>query len=763
MLDRFVDWVLSLPPGPTYAVLAALSALENVFPPVPADVAVALGAFLAAQGEVRAWPLGILCWAANQASAVAIYLLARAKGPAFFADGLGRKLVSPDVLQALRQANDRYGMVGIFMSRFLPGLRAAVLPFAGAMGMSPPRALLPAASASALWYFFLVQAGVAFGKSLPAVRRLVDDANRFLGLVALAVTAAVAVWLWRRARRPAAVLVLALGASAPLAGDDRPSVHIRVNQVGYRPSDPKVALALTDQDLDGQGFEVRHGAGSGVALSGTVGRDRGGYGRFAHVYELDFSRLAPRGSYFIRAGEADSPGFSVAEDAHAELLSKSLAFFRVQRCGGTSPQGHGACHLQDGIAKGGPGNGARVRADGGWHDAGDYIKFLITAGYATHLMLATYVRHPHSFPDDAANGVPDVLEEARVGLEWMLKLWDGPKRVLYYQVADASDHDTWRLPERDQAVRPVWACEPGRGANVAGKAAASLALAAVVWSERGRPYVDAGQAAAYLEAARQIYAYGKERLAPQPSNPPDFYGERSFADNLALAAAALHRATGEPAYLEEARGFVRAAGQVGAFTWGDSHALAHYEIARLDPSYVPEAKRQLEAGLDEARSFAEADAFRVGLRRLHWGSAPVMAGVALQAFWYRDLTGDGRYLAVGQSQWDYLLGANPWGVSFVSGAGKTWSRLPHHQIADLTRTELIGFWNEGPVPLSVFEGRKIMLSRPDAYAAFQSEGAVYHDDKEDYVTNEPTLTANATGLSLAAWFVASVRPIDGRR
>ena len=540
-------------------------------------------------------------------------------------------------------------------------------------------------------------------------------------------------------------------------------VHLRVNQVGYRPSDPKIGLALTDQNLDGQVFEVRNAAAEGTVLKGTVGRDRGGYGRFAHLYELDFSRLALKGSYFLRLGGVDSPGVRVAEDAHAGLLSKSLAFFRVQRCGGNSPRGHGACHLQDGIAQGGPGDGTRVRADGGWHDAGDYIKFLITAGYATHLMLATYVRHPEAFPDDDTNGVPDVLEEARVGLEWMLKLWDPQKRVLYYQVADASDHGTWRLPERDQEVRPVWPCEPGRGANVAGKAAASLALAAFVWSERGRPYADPGRASAYLEAARQIYAYGKERQGTQPSNPPDFYGERSFADNLALAAIALHRATGEPAYLEEARGFVRAAGRAGRFTWGDSDALAQYEIARLDPSYVPEARRHLEASLEEARGFAEADPFRVGLPRLHWGSAPVMAGVALQAFWYRDLTDDGRYLAVGQAQWDYLLGRNPWGVSFVNGAGTTWSRFPHHQIADLTRTELTGFWNEGPVPLSVFEGRKITLSRLDAYAAFQSEGAVYHDDKEDYVTNEPTLTANATGLSLAAWYVASARPDGGRR
>jgi endoglucanase len=356
-----------------------------------------------------------------------------------------------------------------------------------------------------------------------------------------------------------------------------------------------------------------------------------------------------------------------------------------------------------------------------------------------------------------------VLEEARVGVEWMRRLWDAERAILYYQVADASDHDTWRLPGRDREARTVWPCEPGKGANVAGKAAASLALAALVWSDPARAHTDAGLASAYLEAARRIYEYGKVRPGAQPSNPPDFYRERTSADDMALAAAALHRATGEGSYLAEARAFVRAAGGPGAFTWGDSQALAHYEIARLDPAHRPEARTYLEIALEAARGFSEPDPFRVALRHLHWGSAPVMAGVALQAFWYRDLTGDGRYLALGQSQWDYLLGANPWGVSFVNGAGTAWSRFPHHQIADLTRMELTGFWNEGPVPLSVFEARKITLSKPDVYAPFQSEAAVYHDDKEDYVTNEPTLTANATGLSLTAWHVAPTGPTGGRQ
>ncbi|HVQ29517.1 MAG TPA: VTT domain-containing protein [Vicinamibacteria bacterium] len=200
MLDRFLDWILQLPPLPTYAVLSLLSALENVFPPLPADVAVALGAFLSQQGRINAWVLGLLCWSANQASASAVYFLARARGPAFFANGYGRRLLPPPAFSALQQASDRYGIAGIFLSRFLPGLRAGVLPFAGAIGMPPMSTLGAAGAASALWYAFLVVAGVALGKSLPAVRRLVDDATRALGLVAFVAVAAAAFWLWRRRR-----------------------------------------------------------------------------------------------------------------------------------------------------------------------------------------------------------------------------------------------------------------------------------------------------------------------------------------------------------------------------------------------------------------------------------------------------------------------------------------------------------------------------------------------------------------------------------
>jgi membrane-associated protein len=201
VLDRFLDWVAQLPELAVYVVLMALSALENVFPPVPADVAVVLGAFLAQRGLTSAPVLGALCWLANTTSAVAMYFYARRRGPRFFESGWRRKLMPPEAIAAIQIAYERHGVLGIFLSRFLPGVRAAVTPFAGVVGMSPMRALVPAASASAIWYAVLVGFGSFLGLNWETARGMVDDANRVLAAISVAVTVAVIIWLRRRRRR----------------------------------------------------------------------------------------------------------------------------------------------------------------------------------------------------------------------------------------------------------------------------------------------------------------------------------------------------------------------------------------------------------------------------------------------------------------------------------------------------------------------------------------------------------------------------------
>jgi membrane protein DedA with SNARE-associated domain len=201
VLERLLDALASLPLVPTYLVLMALSALENVFPPVPADTAVALGAFLARRGEVSVVPLAALCWLANIASAAGTYAVGRRHGRGFFRDGWGRRLIPPEVLEALEEAYARWGTAGIFMSRFLPGLRAAVPPFAGVAGLPVARALVPAAVASAIWYGFLAFVGYEVAENWDAVKAVVGNTNRALGVAALAAAVIVLVWLRLRSRR----------------------------------------------------------------------------------------------------------------------------------------------------------------------------------------------------------------------------------------------------------------------------------------------------------------------------------------------------------------------------------------------------------------------------------------------------------------------------------------------------------------------------------------------------------------------------------
>jgi membrane protein DedA with SNARE-associated domain len=168
---------------------------------VPADVAVALGAFLTQRTGRSTLLLGTLCWLANTTSSAGMYFFARAYGPDFFVRGWGRRLVPAAALETLRRAYARHGMAGIFFSRFLPGLRAGVTPFAGVVGLAPLRALVPAASASAIWYALIVGAATTLGLSWPVLRALLERLNATLGLIALVVTLAFGIWLWRRLRR----------------------------------------------------------------------------------------------------------------------------------------------------------------------------------------------------------------------------------------------------------------------------------------------------------------------------------------------------------------------------------------------------------------------------------------------------------------------------------------------------------------------------------------------------------------------------------
>ena len=168
---------------------------------MPADTAVALGAFLSHRGVTSPWLVFLVTITANTASATAIYFGARRLGPRFAASRWGARLLPRRTLLIVEGRYLRWGVPAIFLSRMIPGVRAIVPPFTGLIGLSPARALLPIVAASAFWYGFVTIAGVTLGAEWPRMVELLRNMNRWFAVAGILAAALLAVGILVRRRR----------------------------------------------------------------------------------------------------------------------------------------------------------------------------------------------------------------------------------------------------------------------------------------------------------------------------------------------------------------------------------------------------------------------------------------------------------------------------------------------------------------------------------------------------------------------------------
>lgn len=203
LIDGVLNWLAGLPPQGIYGALALLAALENIVPPVPADLAVALGAFLAARDDapVSVTAVYVVTVVANVTSAIGMYAVARTVGKSFLESRTGQRLLSARSQAALQRAYQRHHLWGIFVSRFLPGYRAVVPPYAGMIGLPASKALPPVILATAIYYAVLVWGAHRVGQNWESVQAWVGHIGIGLGLVAIAVTLVVGWLVWRARRR----------------------------------------------------------------------------------------------------------------------------------------------------------------------------------------------------------------------------------------------------------------------------------------------------------------------------------------------------------------------------------------------------------------------------------------------------------------------------------------------------------------------------------------------------------------------------------
>jgi endoglucanase len=567
-----------------------------------------------------------------------------------------------------------------------------------------------------------------------------------------------------------------------IAGAVSPPAAIRINQLGYLPDAPKVAVLCALTPIDVRQFSVTDAAGRRL-LRRAVEPARP-FGPCAVSYRLDFSSIRRPGEYRLSAADVDVM-VRIRNNPYAGAADTLLYYMREQRSG-YNPLFKTVVHSRDGIVVDDSVRAGKfIPVTGGWADASDYLQYVMTSANATFVMLMAYRDHPGSFADrfDArglpgSNGVADILDESRHGLEWLVRMFPSDSEI-YNQLGDDRDHTYWDIPPSDSAdygwgkgkERPVYPCtgkpqglfkyknrSDGK-ASTAGKYASVFAMASKIYTKSDPAFADK-----LRQRAIAAYAIGKQSpgvCQGAPGRAPYFYEEDNWVDDMELAAAELYALTRDRSFLHDALDYASrepvtpwmGADTARHYQWFPWHNNGHYEIWRnADAAGRRVVADYYRRGLAAVVKRAD-NGFRIGIPFI-WCSNNLMASFATQAYLYRRMTGDNQFRQYEQAALDWLFGTNPWGVSMVIGLPHDglFARDPHSVVANQLHVELTGALLDGPVYSSIYRNLLgISLHEPDEYARFNTGFIVYHDDVGDYSTNEPIMdgTANLSYLLAA--------------
>jgi len=528
----------------------------------------------------------------------------------------------------------------------------------------------------------------------------------------------------------------------------QPRLYIRMNQVGFLTDDIKSAIILSESSLRHSSFTISNNSPGEIVYTGKIEARAALNSDFPFTYFIDFSAIDSPGTYTISVDGLKSE-FKIENNIYNSVLDSLLLFFKAQRCGYTDPLFHFVCHPYDATSVIDGKDTINIQYDvtGGWHDAGDYIKFLNTAAYTTYTLMFAYEFDSLKFGFDYnRNNVPDILEEAKIGLDWLLRLQYRNKFIT--QVQDLRDHEQgWRKPDSDKISydRPGFT---GIGKNTIGIYSAVMASAARIWKTKIKYHEFAHQC---LTAALSYYEQRK-KVPDLDIIESGMYQDNKFTGKLALAAVELFLTTGNQDYLKEASLYADSAKSDYWWSWGDINSFAHYKLAKVNPRF----KSYIQNTIEHLRKVASKKLFNESAGD-SWGSNTALLGTILQIILLNDLEQENSFRDLLYSQRDFIFGRNQWGITFINGAGNNYPRHFHSQIAYFNNGNLPGAVAAGPISKEKFDKYKITLKNPDKYSRFQTKEAVYHDDNADWVTNEPTITSNATALFAIGYFAQKNR------
>lgn len=536
---------------------------------------------------------------------------------------------------------------------------------------------------------------------------------------------------------------------------------IRLNTLGYLPHAPKQATLSRAAEryviLDGDGELVHEGELTGPIRNADTGED---------LYTADFSVLQEAGEYQLRIeGLDESATFRIANDLYVEPYRLACRAMYLMRCGTAVHAEHAgqefrheACHLEDGhldriVRDELPADERRRDATGGWHDAGDYNKYVVNAGVTVGVMLRAW----HDFRPrletmelnlpESDGPVPDLLAEIRWELEWLLKM----------QAADGSVYHKLSAANYSGYVRAEDEQDPRYFGEWGTQATASFVAMMAAAAREFEPF-DPEFAERCLAAARKSNAYLRSHPDYHRPSQDGFTtagydnGDNTDWSARLWAAAEMWAATGDEAALADfesrakslrpARPWRRGRDNKdqppqdrlqGEFDtnwdWSNPHnlgLLVYLESAHegREPQLVQRIRRDLVEAADRIVAARDDHGYARPLgRRYFWGCNGAVARQAVLLEAARRVEDKPEYHRTTLDAVNHLLGRNPYGRSYVTGLGGSPPRYPHDRRSAAEDRDVAwpGYLVGGPHP----------------------QATDWHDEQDDYRTNEIAINWNA--------------------
>jgi endoglucanase len=518
-----------------------------------------------------------------------------------------------------------------------------------------------------------------------------------------------------------------------------PAPAIVLDQFGYRPDDPKhVRIRRPQTGFDKLAAEMprpvyfvrKAGTNETVrsfdldAFSDEPADPLSG----DQVWLIDISPIREPGDYFVASVDdvQISGTFSVAPDVYKPVLREAFRTFYYQRAGFEKAPPAADARFADAASHLGPGQDAEARSHltpddartardlrGGWYDAGDYNQYTNwTAGYCRTLLLS-YLENPGAWGDDfgipeSGNGVSDLLDEVKWGLDWLLRM----------QSADGS---VLALLGRDAASPPSAAKGPSRygppSTSATLSAAGTFALASIIFGESSAPgHAAHGERLRAAALAAWQWAEANPNAQYFNADPKGAGGtlgageQEIDAEYLAIkrlsAAAYLYALTGDEAFSAVIdTGLPSTAlfqsGLVDVYRHELQDALVY--LARA-PEGRPELTGWLADRFAARLNLQTAAAYGVPVDALHWGSNAVMANTGSLYLEAARLSGGGdlaaRFRERALDYLHYLHGANPLGKAYLTDMRAEGAEAPVMAFYHSWQTDPLipGFLVGGPNP-----------------------------------------------------------------